>query len=174
MGNTTCQTFCNTRFQNNHLKSALIKICEYDQYLRKKWNIAEPESFSKHLILAIGWSAIIRMGESALNAAWTLTLHSTDLSFQKAAFEYLKRLRPCSKYAIYMAYLEDRILTRSGKRQKYGTQFRYVKKLRRITYFPISNIGEIDKRRHSIGLAKFSDYKRFMKQSCSFSTQPPV
>ena len=58
-----------------------------------------------------------------------------------------------------VALLTDRVLIRQGKKQLYGTQFQSIKD-GRVTFMPIENEGDVDKRRESVGLPPLSEYRQ--------------
>jgi hypothetical protein len=163
MGNRVANQCVQSEFKRKHLKTALIQMSKFDQRLRKRRKIAESENFSKHIIMALGWPDVVGMGKSAIEAAWLLTMHSPDIDFQRSSLQMLKKLLRFQNYSSHLAYLEDRVLIRSGKPQKYGTQFRSCEYGRWIPE-PIARVRTLDVRRRAVGLSTFEQYQNLMRQ----------
>ncbi len=147
-----------------NLKEEFIHRFLKDQQLIRDKKISEFEAYciesSKWLKLVIkehGWPIAEKFGFESEQGAWLIAQHSSDLEFQKLCLELMKKLpeTPYRKQSI--AYLTDRILTKEGKRQMYGTQFENGKS------FPIHDIKNLDKLRLEMGLEPFEEYAKIMK-----------
>ena len=66
-----------------------------------------------------------------------------------------------------IAYLTDRILTGTGKKQRYGTQG--VLKDGKFVLYPIEDEQHVDDRRKEIGLGPLADYVRMMEEAYGLS-----
>ena len=60
------------------------------------------------------------------------------------------------------AYLTDRVLVNTGKKQLYGTQTRLNKETHKYVPLPIANEAKIDLRRTSVGLSVLAEYLKSM------------
>lgn len=120
----------------------------------------------KYTLARIGWFRISIYGSSASHVAWLLVQHADlDLAWQKEVLEVLKPLAAQGEASWRdLAYLEDRIATAESKPQVYGTQG----KCQGGTWSPfeISDLGQVDERRISIGLAPIDEYAKQFKGMC--------
>jgi hypothetical protein len=60
-----------------------------------------------------------------------------------------------------VAMLEDRILTREGKKQMYGTQLRTNDQTKLWELFPIEDEENVDLRRAAVGLPSMAEYLKY-------------
>jgi hypothetical protein len=143
------------------IKQQLDKRFMEDQNLSKKkeWAMANRiakinSDWLKKVIKEYGWPSSDIVGTYGEQAAWLIAQHSPDLEFQKTCPKLLKNSPKTKEREQHIAYLMDRILVSSGKKQVYGTQFNGSEQ------FPIKDVKNLDKRRKSIGLDSFEDYKK--------------
>lgn len=96
-----------------------------NEYIReKKLRFQEEnEKLLKNIIKESGWPTRAKVGDVASSTAFLIVQHSGDLKFQTAILDTLE------KYAITreidprsFAYLKDRVLLRTDKKQIFGTQ----------------------------------------------------
>ena len=107
-----------------------------------------------------GWPKISSFGEDASGVAFLIV--------QNAELDYQKKYLPLIKEAVTrnearasdLAMLEDRILTREGKKQLYGTQIRLNQKTQVMELYPIEDEERVDTRRASVGLAPLAQYMK--------------
>jgi len=66
--------------------------------------------------------------------------------------------------------LEDRILTREGKKQVYGTQLRLNQTTQRMELYPIEDEENVDSRRAVVGLEPLALY---LKRGFGIDYAPP-
>ena len=59
-----------------------------------------------------------------------------------------------------IAYLTDKILTKEGKKQLYGTQLKYSYETKSYDFKPIDDEKNVNKRRSEIGLGPLEDYAK--------------
>ncbi len=118
----------------------------------------------RKIIEEYGWPGKKMVGAEANNYAWLLVQHAVhDEDFQKRCLGLLKQsIQEGDSEAKHAAYLEDRILVRSGLKQKYGTQFRGSKTGKQTPY-PIEDLDNLEERRKSVGLGLFLEYKKRME-----------
>jgi len=110
----------------------------------------------KELIKKFGYPTKAKIGEASLRNFWLLIQHQDfDLDLQE------KCLRNCDFAPKNKAYLTDRILINSGKKQLYGTQF-HKDKNGILKPLPIQDPKNIDKRRKRAGLESLEKYAKQM------------
>lgn len=113
----------------------------------------------EEIIHQFGWPGKSLVGQEAASAAFMILQHA-ELHTQE---KYVPLLREATKKGEAnpdeTAMLEDRILTREGKKQIYGTQLHSGRDTGgKLVLYPIENEPEVDKRRASIGLPPLSEY----------------
>lgn len=106
----------------------------------------------KRIIADYGWPTISVVGKKAAHAAWLLVQHADeDLVFQQACLKMMCiALEEKEALPSDVAHLTDRVLLNSGKKQKFGTQFRLQGGVREP--YPILSAKDVDKRRIAYGL----------------------
>lgn len=121
----------------------------------------------KEIVAQIGWPTIPLVGEKGSQHAWLLVQHSDhDLKFQEHCLDIMKRVPKEEVSQISIAYLEDRVLLASGKKQVWGTQFR-KDDMGVFRPRPLENPESVNERRRSLGmetveenLAKLIQYQK--------------
>ena len=110
------------------------------------------------LIDNYGWVGKDRVGEEANQSLWLVIQHA-PLEIQE---KYLPLLRESvnerQSQGWHLAFLEDRILMRNGKKQVYGTQSRLNKRTGQVEIVPIENFETVNERRRKIGLEPIEEY----------------
>lgn len=105
-----------------------------------------------------GWLGADKVGPEANNAIFFVIQHAEIATQEK----YLPMMREAVKrgdaLANQLAYLEDRILLRQGKKQIYGSQIEKDSLTDRFIVSPIVDPVNVDNRRASVGLGPISDY----------------
>ena len=117
-----------------------------------------------------GWPKKSVFGEEASGVAFLIVQH--------AELDYQKKYLPLIKDAVTqkearrsdLAMLEDRILTREGKKQVYGTQLRLNQTTQRMELFPIEDEENVDSRRAAVGLEPLAGY---LKRAFGIDYAPP-
>jgi len=110
------------------------------------------------IVKAHGWPKKSVFGEEASGVAFLVVQH--------AELDYQKKYLPLIKEAVAqkearrsdLAMLEDRILTREGKKQTYGTQLRLNQTTQRMELYPIEDEDNVDARRATVGLEPLAQY----------------
>jgi len=119
----------------------------------------------RSIIKEYGWPGISLVGKKGAEAVWLLVQHSDrDLNFQKKCLALMReavKKKEASK--VNLAYLTDRVLVNSGKKQIYGTQI-YKNKEGQFLPRPIYDKKELDKRRKSFGLPPLKEYIEKIKE----------
>jgi hypothetical protein len=117
-----------------------------------------------------GWPKKSVFGEEASGVAFLIVQH--------AELDYQKKYLPLIKDAVAqkearqsdLAMLEDRILTREGKKQVYGTQLRLNQTTQRMELYPIEDEENVDGRRAAAGLEPLAVY---LKRGFGIDYAPP-
>ncbi len=122
------------------------------------------------IVKEYGWPKMSVFGLDASGVAFLIVQHS-DLEYQK---KYLPMIKEAASQkearASDLAMLEDRILTREGKKQIYGTQLRLNKTTQIMELYPIEDEEKVDSRRAIVGLAPLSQY---LKKAFDIDYVPP-
>lgn len=149
------------------IMAALVEMVGADQAMRKRavqdssaWDAALDEAHQRHLeeiIDYIGWPTIPLVGAEASHAAWLIAQHAPNLAFMERCLELMQNLPAESIHPANIAYLQDRVMTRRGKLQVYGTQF--VDMGDGLHVYPIQDPDHVDERRASVGLGPFAEYE---------------
>lgn len=104
-----------------------------------------------------GWLGISEIGELG-NQAIFMTMQHADLENQVRYYPLLmESAEKGESHLADMATMEDRILVRQGKKQRYGTQSKYVDGKK--TLLPIEDEKNVNKRRKSVGLKRLKNTK---------------
>lgn len=120
----------------------------------------------KKIIEKYGWPSIRLVGENASRSAWLIVQHTNhDVRFQKKCLKLMKEIYARDPHDIDLgniAFLTDRILVNTKKKQLFDTQF-YVNKVDKngaLTYWPIKDFKNLDKRRKEYGIPPFKEYTK--------------
>lgn len=95
--------------------------------------------------------------ENVYKAAITLSLH-LPISGLKHMFNKIKNPETGMIKPAHTAYFIDKILIHSGKKQKYGTQYK-INREGTVTILPIENYSFVGARRRELGLETLAEYK---------------
>ncbi|HEV2665857.1 MAG TPA: DUF6624 domain-containing protein [Blastocatellia bacterium] len=122
------------------------------------------------IVKSYGWPKRSVFGEDASGVAFLIVQH--------AELDYQKKYLPLIKEAVAqkearqsdLAMLEDRILTREGKKQTYGTQIRLNQTTQRMELYPIEDEENVDARRARVGLEPLAQY---VKRAFGMDYAPP-
>jgi len=124
--------------------------------------INKQDSINEFAILEIidnhGWVRVSEVGYLANQSLWLVIQHA-PLNVQEKYLPYLKKsVEQGESEGWYLAFLEDRILMRNGKKQKYGTQAKFDKTTGKNQIYPIGNPESVNERRKKIGLEPIEEY----------------
>jgi hypothetical protein len=163
----------------DQLDSILVEDQRYRQMLsgvEAKYGLRSPEKLSlvnkmragdsinilkiTSILDKYGWLGPEVIGENGNSCLYVIIQHS-DLKTQET---YLPKMRLAVKdgkaKASEMAFLEDRVALRQGKKQIYGTQLRRNDSTLIFYFAPIEDERNVNKRRESVGLGKLEDRAR--------------
>lgn len=117
----------------------------------------ENTKWLKNVIATHGWPTISLVDKDGAQAAWLLVQHAdADPEFQRQCLDLMNELPQHEVSQTNLAFLTDRVLLSEGKKQLYGTQFRFVDG--ELTPRPIEDEANVDKRRAGMGLPPLSEY----------------
>lgn len=150
-----------------------------DEKVAKKWKQAVERQDAldsrnrqrlDEIVKQYGWPKKSVFGEEASGVAFSVVQH--------AELDYQKKYLPLIKEAVTqkearqadLAILEDRILTREGKKQIYGTQVRLNPKTELMELYPIEDEENVDARRVGVGLEPLAQY---VKKAFGMEYTPP-
>jgi len=112
----------------------------------------------KQIISQHGWPGISLVGKEAAEAAWLIVQHAVlDTDFMESCLDLLREaVKQGEAEGRHFAYLQDRVLTMSGKPQIYGTQHDVDKN--GIAFpLPIENSVDVDNLRRKMGLGTLAE-----------------
>ncbi len=117
----------------------------------------------ERIIERVGWPTSDRFGEDGSRAAFLIVQH--------APFEAQQKYLPLLREAVAkggargsdLALLEDRVLVREGKQQRYGSQVSFgADGTPRLD--PVEDPATLDERRKSVGLPPIADYLKLLEE----------
>ena len=164
---------------NAELQDELIQRMDEEQRLRSEW-VDKPHDpqFVEHIVETDlqntlwlekimeqqGLPGITDVGEDGTQALFLLIQHSPSLEFQKKCLPLMETaVRQGEFPAVHLAYLTDRILTREGQPQVYGTQGGSVEN-GIIMPYPIEDEEHVNERRRILGLEPIEEYFKAMNE----------
>ena len=109
------------------------------------------------IVSEIGYPTISKVGKVASYKAWSIIQHYSRDGFQKVCLDLMEKsyddVDPQN-----IAYLKDRILAFSGKKQIYGTQLKRSELTGLLEPFEIEDEFGLNARRASVGLEPMEEY----------------
>src|SRR5262245_6286792 len=110
------------------------------------------------IVKEYGWPKKSVFGGEAIGVAFLIVQHA-ELDYQKNYLPLIKEAaaqKEARRSALAM--LEDRILTREGKKQIYGTKLRLNQTTQRMELYPIDDEENVNARRAEAGLEPLAEY----------------
>ncbi|MDE1975358.1 MAG: hypothetical protein KGI49_02510 [Patescibacteria group bacterium] len=165
--------------QYKKISDSIRKMVAEDQCLRKSaeksrdWkSVKEADKKHTRLLKSIiskhGWPTIQDFGKEASEGAWLLAQHADhDLKFQERCLGMMNEAfddKPESVSRKYIAYLTDRVLVNSGKKQRFGTQFKRNTD-GSLALYPVVNRNGVNRLRKQYGLESISEYREIITLS---------
>jgi hypothetical protein len=148
------------RVKRDSVLSVYAKNSEaYKKYMRD-WIIQDSLNCARicGLLDQYGWLGPNEVGDYA-NKAFFLVIQHAELPIQEKYFPLMQQAVKMGKAsAADLAYLEDRILMRQGKPQRYGSQIQSDPKTGAWVLYPVEDPEQLDARRASVGLGPISKY----------------
>lgn len=132
----------------------------------RNWTIADSLNLleSKAIIGKYGFPGYSLVGESGSSKFWSIVQHcDDDVKFQQRVLKLMKAevLKKNADGGDF-AYLTDRVLVNTKKKQLYGTQTRLDKENKKYVPLPIRDEIMVNKRRLSVGLSSLETYLKSM------------
>jgi hypothetical protein len=119
-------------------------------------------TWMKTVVAKYGWPGKSLVGKHGAFAAFLLIQHADrDPAFQEACLKKMQAAPPGEVEPVSLAYLTDRVLVAKGKKQKYGTQGRWVNG--KMVAPLIEDEATVDERRKAIGLGPLRAYLKALK-----------
>lgn len=113
------------------------------------------------IIDTYGWVGKSRIGEKANQTLWLVIQHA-DISIQEKYLPLLKRsVSKGESQGWHLAFLQDRILVRNKKKQLYGTQVVWDKKLKKMKIYPVKDFKNVNNRRKKLGLSTIEEHAKY-------------
>jgi hypothetical protein len=152
----------------------LNKMASEDQQVRNKFysqKNADEATFDKlvkpideanyrrisEIIEQIGYPTISKVGKQASFNAWLIIQHHPEGDFQKKCLEMMESAKD-DVDPQNIAYLKDRVLMFSGKKQIYGTQLRQNNVTKMMELYDVEDEEKLNERRKSVGLEPIEEY----------------
>lgn len=108
-----------------------------------------------------GWPGPDEVGERGSTAIFLVIQHSDSATQVKYIPVMRIAVQQGKAQPQELALLEDRILTKQGKPQIYGSQVRNDPKTGKTSFFPILDEANVNKRRATAGLGPLEEYAKF-------------
>jgi hypothetical protein len=157
---------------NKRLQKQILAMVAKDQRMRSSGNwvtkIDQDNTRElKKIIKKYGWPDIPLVGKKGSLGAFLLAQHADkDLKFQKLCLKLMtEKLKENKIDPQNFAYLTDRVLVNSGKKQIYGTQFYTNKMTKKFGPRPIQDRKNLFRRRRQMKLGSFkANFKLLLKR----------
>ena len=156
---------------NLSLQKEILAMRDLDQKAREECvnsnfdteNLKKVETIDKlhqvkleEMIQAYGWPGYKLVGKDGSEAMWLLVQHVPDIEFQKKCLELLvSAVKKGDANPANLAYLQDRILVKEGKKQIYGTQWN--EKQGKHFIYHMHEPSKVNERRMAVGLCSIED-----------------
>lgn len=116
----------------------------------------------KKIINNHDWPGPDKVGERGARTIFLVIQHADSLTQATYLPLLRKAVRKGKVQPQNLALLEDRILTKQGKKQIYGSQLTQYGSDEKYVFLPIEDEANVNKRRATVGLEPIEDYaKRF-------------
>jgi hypothetical protein len=163
-GSLTAQTTMDTAL----IKKQLSIIFDRDQKVRKGDSVqfrgyvdSTNLAFVIALIEKYGWVGKSLVGNRGNYAIWLIIQHA-GLERQEKYLPLMKAsVEKGESRPVDLAYLEDRVLMRQGKKQIYGTQISNNPKTGAQELWPIEDEKNVNTRRSKLELEPMEEYARY-------------
>ena len=151
----------------NNLSVALDSILQRDQKNRASSIDPIKDKENRNLVVSVleNCAANItqNLGEQDCGTLFMVIQHST-LREMKKYYPFFEKLTLAGKLSkSTLVLMKDRILLAEGHQQKYGTQFKFNFKSKKLEVESIEDAANVDIRRKSVGLGTLEDYLNGLK-----------
>ncbi|PQJ80101.1 DUF6624 domain-containing protein [Polaribacter porphyrae] len=126
--------------------------------IHKQDSICEAKVIS--ILKKHGWLGKSIIGEDANQTLWLVVQHAQLKNQEKYISLLKKSVDKGESKPWHYAFLKDRILMRNGKKQIYGTQAFWDKKLGKMKIYPIKNPKNVNEKRKKLGLGTVEEHAK--------------
>jgi uncharacterized protein DUF6624 len=127
----------------------------------------------KAIVAEHGWPTIPMVGAAASQAASAILVHAADHGWQEQLVPELQRLVETGKiFGPDVAEIVDRLLVRSGKRQKFGTQIEI--RNGEVVILPVQDSRGLDEWRAEYLLSAISAWRRSLESVYQMPVKGPA
>lgn len=128
----------------------------------------------REIVRRHGWPGRSLVGDDGAESAWLVLQHTNAVEFQREMLPVLWRAAERGEMRrADVAMLEDRVLVREGRPQRYGNSFSLREG--RLVPDPIDDLPGLERRRAGIGLPAMAEYVRVMGETYGMPvTWPPT
>jgi hypothetical protein len=146
----------------NRLKT--MKPEQFERYKDSVFSLNEQRL--KGVMKQYGFPGYDLVGQKGSNSFWLIVQHcDKDVDFQKQVLKAMEaELINHNADPKNYAYLTDRVLLNTGKKQLYGTQLTYNTDSCQAVPKPMRDSLLVNQRRHEIGLEPIENYLNWMSQ----------
>jgi hypothetical protein len=162
---------------DEELKQRLVAMAKRDQSVRKPEYVsdtapaglveeqervdAELTTELKAIVARKGWPTIRLVGLPASEHAALILMHSRDHDFQRSMLPQLRQLAESGEIlGSSVATIVDKILISEGKRQRFGTQFKWANGVAEM--LPVDDTEHLEERRAKYLLPPLAEYKKML------------
>lgn len=114
----------------------------------------------KKIIDTYGWLGPDEVGQQGAATIFLVIQHADSLTQTTYVPKMREAVEKGKALPQNLALLEDRILTRQGKGQIYGSQVKRNEQTGKNEFFPIQDEANVNKRRASVGLQPLEEYAK--------------
>ncbi|HEX5634204.1 MAG TPA: DUF6624 domain-containing protein, partial [Gemmatimonadales bacterium] len=128
----------------------------------------------REIVRRHGWPGRSLVGEDGAESAWLVLQHTNSVEFQREMLPVLWRAAERGEMRrADVAMLEDRVLVRDGRPQRYGNSFSLREG--RLVPDPIDDLPGLEHRRAEMGLPAMAEYVRVLGEAYGMPvTWPPT
>ena len=157
-----------------NLSALLNNLYQKDQNIRKeylrnpsaenKWLWEETDSLNNKstdsILQLYGFLSYKKIGHKAYISLFTLFQHLNKKSFLNNFSLIEKAYKNKAILKPEYAYILDRYLSYTNKKQKFGSQYSYDSLRQSYIFYPVANWNHVNKQRRRMGLNSIEDYAK--------------
>lgn len=158
-------------FAARHMLLGTVELDKLDPEITAKYSTLTEKlkaedrknlQWMKEIVARHGWPGKSLVGQASARNAWLLVQHAdSDREFQQACLTRMAALPEGEVDPRDFAYLTDRVLVGTGRKQKYGTQAAF--KDGKVVPGAIEDPESVDERRKAIGLEPLAEYLKTLE-----------
>lgn len=145
-------------------ESGESKDMEFFRSVQEKSNSIDKANTErlKEIIKKIDWPEPTKVGTDGQEAAFLIIQHSNSQDFMEEMLPVIEMQYKAGKISGQsFALIKDRVLVNRGNPQLYGTQASIQQG--KLTFPPIKDYANVDKRRSEVGLPLLAEYRAKLK-----------